>query len=201
MMSIKYRLVVALCGAALTPFPALCQENMADKSDVSVQGFLPVVKDTTSYGVQQTTSESGGVLASYRFFFGTHSGVEASYGYSRTTQTYDLGGGPLGVNSNSDEIFAAYVFRFPRKRWSPFLLAGAGALVFDPRNATGASTQVRAGFLYGGGADFDIHKRLFVRAEYRGIFYNSPTFSVNALNGLDRYTHLAEPSIGFGYRF
>src|SRR5580658_2034675 len=43
MMSIKYKLVVALCGAALTAFPALCQENMADKSDVSVQGFLPVV--------------------------------------------------------------------------------------------------------------------------------------------------------------
>jgi outer membrane immunogenic protein len=201
MMSKQCRLVVALCGSALTPLPALSQENTAAKSDVTVQGFLPVVKDTTSYGVQQTTSESGGELASYRFFFGTHSGVEASYGYSRTTQTYDLGGGPLGVNSNSDEIFGAYVFRFPRKRWSPFLLAGAGALVFDPRNATGASTQVRAGFLYGGGADFDIHRRFFVRAEYRGIFYNSPTFNVNALDGLDRYTHLAEPSVGFGYRF
>src|SRR5215471_19402622 len=35
---------------------------------------------------------------------------------------------------------------------------------------------------------FDIHRRLFVRAEYRGIFYDSPTFNVNALNGLDRFT-------------
>ena len=49
--------------------------------------------------------------------------------------------------------------------------------------------------------DFEIHRRLFVRAEYRGIFYNAPTFNLNTLNGLDRFTHRAEPAIGFGYRF
>ena len=201
MMSFKHKLVVALCGAALTPLPALCQEDVAYKSDVSVEGYLPVVKSTTSYGVEQSSSLSGGVVAGYRFFFGKHSGVEVSYGYSRSTQTYDLGCGPLGFGSNSDEFFAAYVFRFPHKRWSPFLLGGAGALLFDPRTTPGANTQVRAGYLYGGGADFDIHRRLFLRAEYRGIFYDSPTFNVNALNGLDRFTHRAEPAIGFGYRF
>ena len=35
------------------------------------------------------------------------------------------------------------------KRFAPFILAGAGALVFDPKNFTGASTQTQA-FLYGG---------------------------------------------------
>jgi outer membrane immunogenic protein len=201
MMSFKHKLVVAFCGATFTTFPALCQENAIYKSEVNVEAFLPVVKDTNAYGVQQSASVSGGVLADYRYFFGPHSGVEVSYGYSRTTQTYNLGGGPLGVGSNSDEVFAAYVFRFPHKRWSPFLLGGAGALVFDPRLTSGADTQVRAGFLYGGGADFTVHRRLFVRAEYRGIFYNSPTFNLTGLNGLDRFTHLAEPAIGFGYGF
>ena len=201
-MAFKHKLFLALCGAALTPLPALCQENVASKSDVSVEAFLPVVKSTTSYGVEQSTSVNGGVLAGYRYYFGTHSGVEVSYGYSRSTQTYGLGSGPSGLDSNSDEVFAAYVFRFPHKRWSPFLLGGAGALVFDPTATTGgANTQVRAGFLYGGGADFNIHRRVFVRAEYRGIFYNSPTFNLNALNGLDRFTHRAEPAIGFGYKF
>ena len=185
----------------MTPLQALCQENIASKNEVSVEAFLPVVKSTTSYGVQQSTSVNGGVLADYRYFFGKHSGVELSYGYSRSTQTYDLGGGPLGLEGNSNEVFAAYVFRFPRKRWSPSLLGGAGALLFDPSTATGASTQARAGYLYGGGADFNIHRRVFVRAEYRGIFYTSPTFNLNALSGLDRITHLAEPAIGFGYRF
>ena len=201
MMSFKHKLVVALCGAALTTFPALCQENSANRSEVNVEAFLPVVKDTTSYGVQQSTSLNGGVLAGYRLFFGKHSGVEVSYGYSRSTQTYNLASGPLGLDSNSDEVFAAYVFRFPHRRWSPFLLAGAGALLFDPRTTAGADTQVRAGYLYGGGADFNIHRRLFVRAEYRGIFYNSPAFNLNSLNGLDRFTHRAEPAIGFGYKF
>ena len=201
MMSFKHKLLAALCGAALTTLPALCQEPGAYKSEVNVEAFLPIVKDTNAYGVQQSGSVSGGVLAGYRFFFGAHSGVDVSYGYSRSTQTYNLGSGPLGLDSNSDEVFAAYVFRFIHKRWSPFLLAGAGALIFDPRNTTGADTQVRAGYLYGGGADFNVHRRLFLRAEYRGIFYNSPTFNLNGLNGLDRFTHRAEPAIGLAYKF
>ena len=181
--------------------PAFCQEDVAYKSEVSIEASLPIVKDTTAYGVQQSTSVNGGVLAGYRFFFGTHNGVEVTYGYSRNTQTYNSGSGPLGLDSNSDEFFAAYVFRFPHGRWSPFVLAGAGALLFDPGTAAGADTQIRAGYLYGGGADFTVYRRFFVRAEYRGIFYNSPTFNLNTLHGLDRFTHRAEPAIGFGYKF
>jgi opacity protein-like surface antigen len=84
---------------------------------------------------------------------------------------------------------------------TPFALAGAGALVFDPRNFAGANTQTRAAFVYGAGADLNLSHRVFVRAEYRGLVYNSPTYDVPALAGLDRVTHRAEPSIGFGYRF
>jgi outer membrane immunogenic protein len=201
MRSLMHQLVSVLCGAALTTLPAFGQENGVYRSDVTVEAFLPVVANTSSYGVQQSASVSGGVLADYRYFFGTHSGVEVGYGYSRDTQTYGLGGGPLGVNSDSEEFFAAYVFRFPHKRWSPFLLAGVGGVLFDPRTTAGANLQARAGYLYGGGVDFDIHKRFFARAEYRGIFYNTPTFNLNALNGVDRFTHLAEPAMGFGYKF
>jgi outer membrane immunogenic protein len=199
-MSLKHKFVVALCGAALTPLLALCQEPTY-KNEVTVEGFLPIVQSTTASGVQQSTSLNGGVLAGYRFFFGKHSGVEVSYGYSRSTQTYNVSNGPVGLDANSNEVFAAYVYRFPHKRWTPFLQAGAGALLFDPRAATGANLQARAGYLYGGGADFEIHGRLFVRAEYRGIFYDSPTFNLSALNNLDRFTHRAEPAIGFGYKF
>ena len=201
MISLKLKFVVALCGATLIPLPAICQETVTYKSEVSVEGFLPIVKSTTASGVQQSTSLNGGVLADYRFFFGTHSGVEVSYGYSRSTQTYNVSNGPTGLGANSNDIFAAYVYRLPHKRWSPFLLAGAGALLLDPRGAAGTGVQTRAGYLYGGGADFQIHGRLFVRAEYRGIIYDSPTFNLNAFNGLDRYTHRAEPALGFAYKF
>jgi opacity protein-like surface antigen len=201
MKSFKHKLIVSICGAVLAPLPALCQETANYKSDVSVEAFLPVFKSTTSYGVQESSSLSGGVLAGYRYFFGTHSGVEVSYGYSRGTETYGLGGGPFGVYGNSGEFFGAYVLRFPHQRWSPFVLGGVGSLLFSPRLTTGAGTQGRIGYLYGGGADFDLHKRLFVRAEYRGIFFDSPTYNLNTLSGLDRFTHLAEPSIGFGFKF
>ena len=55
--------------------------------------------------------------------------------------------------------------------------------------------------MYGGGGDFNVTGRIFVRAEYRGLVYNSPTFDLAPAVGTDRATHRAEPSIGFGYRF
>jgi opacity protein-like surface antigen len=200
-MLLKHTVVAVLFGSALAPLPAFSQENAADKTEISIQATLPLVKDTNASGVQQSSSINFGLLADYRFFFNQHSGAELSYGYTRNTQTYGLNNGPFGINNNSDEVFAAYVFRFPAKRWTPFVLAGAGALIFDPRSVAGASAQARAGYLYGGGADFTLKHRIFLRTEYRGIFYNSPTFNVDGLNGLDRFTHLAEPSIGVGYKF
>ena len=65
----------------------------------------------------------------------------------------------------------------------------------------GISAQTRAAFVYGAGADFNITHRFFARAQYRGLVYNSPTFDLAPVAGLDRMTHRAEPSIGFGYRF
>ena len=107
MISSRQKFIVALCGAALAPIVALCQETTTYKSGVSVEGFLPIVKSTTASGVQQSTSLNGGVLAGYRLFFGTHSGVEVSFGYSRSKQTYNVTSGPVGLGVNSDEFFAA----------------------------------------------------------------------------------------------
>jgi opacity protein-like surface antigen len=89
----------------------------------------------------------------------------------------------------------------PMRRFTPFVLAGAGGLVFDPKDFTGASSQARAAFVYGGGADINLSQHVYVRAEYRGFVYNSPTYDLSSLAGSDRITHRAEPSLGFGYRF
>ncbi len=200
-MLLKHTVVTVVFASALAPLPLFSQENAAYKTEIGIQATLPLVKDTNASGIQESSSITFGLLADYRFFFNKHSGAELSYGYTRSTHTYGLSVGPLGINNNTDEVSAAYVFRFPVKRWKPFVLAGAGALIFDPRSVVGASTQARAGYLYGAGVDFTLKQRIFLRTEYRGVFYNSPTFNVGALNGLDRFTHLAEPSIGFGYRF
>jgi outer membrane immunogenic protein len=201
-MSTKKFMLTLLMGATATSIPAFSQdENPVYKNEASVQAFGSFVKSTNTNGVNQDATNSGGVLASYRYFFSQRQGVEANYGYALNTQTYGLATGPLGVKTNSHEISADYILRFPQKRWSPFVLAGVGALVFDPQNFSGASSQGRAAFVYGGGADFNLTKRVYMRAEYRGFVYDSPTYDFAGLNGLDRVTHRAEPSIGFGYRF
>ena len=190
---------VVVMGGALAALPAFSQE--VGRSEATVQAFGSFVKSTTSNGVDQGATNSGGVLASYRFFFSGNHGVELNYGYSLNTQTYGLASGPIGVKSNQHEVTAAYVYRHPLAHFTPFVEAGVGALVFDPTDAPGASTQARAAFVYGGGADFNVTKRVFLRAEYRGLIYNSPTFDLAPALGADRVTHRAEPSIGFGYRF
>ncbi len=193
------RLAVILVGGLLAALPAASQEG--GKSEVSVQAFGSFVTSNTDNGIRQNTSNSGGVLASYRLFFTENNGVEVNYGYSRNTQSYSSAIGATGVNSNQHEVTAAYVYRHHFHAFTPFAEAGLGSLIFDPSSFSGASTQARLAFVYGAGADFNLTKRLFVRAEYRGLVYNSPTFDVASAVGADRVTHRAEPSVGFGYRF
>jgi outer membrane immunogenic protein len=189
-------------GIASLALPAFAQTENPGKQDVAVQAFGSFVTGTTQDGVHNSATNSGGVLASYRYFFSRHHGVEANYGYALNTQRYSTGGGLIdGVGTYSHEVSGAYVFRMPFPRVTPFALAGAGALIFDPNNFTGASTQTRAAFVYGAGADLNLSSHIFMRAEYRGFVYNSPTYDLPALAGLGRAAHRAEPSIGFGYRF
>src|SRR6266478_7792459 len=194
----KNQLTAFAIATVLTSLTALAQEDYTRfKSEASVQALGSFVKQTTQNGVDQSATNSAGVLATYRYYFSRHHGVEANYSWTSNTQTYT---GFRG-DTNSHEISAAYVFRMPMKHWSPFVLAGAGALIFDPQNLAGANTQTRAAFVYGAGADVNLTNHLFLRGEYRGFVYSSPTYDLAGLNGLDRVTHRAEPSIGFGWRF
>ena len=198
-MTNNNRLAVLLLGGVLAVLPGAAQET--DRSEVSVQAFGSFVKTTTSNGVRQSASDSGGVLANYRFFFTNNQGVEVNYGYSRNSQLYSSPEGAWGGDSNQHEVTAAYVYRRRMHGFTPFAEAGVGAIVFDPVNSFAASSQARAAFVYGAGADFSLSSHLFLRAEYRGFVYNSPTFGLSAGEGDDRVTHRAEPSVGFGYRF
>lgn len=197
----KRMVVTLIAGVASLAGPAFSQSEELGRNEVSVQAFGTFLKSTTDNGVQNSATNSRGVLGSYRYFFGVHNGVEVNYGYALGTQNFLSSGGALGVKNYSHEVSAAYVFRLPLKRFMPFLTAGAGALVFDPKDVQGADSQTRPAFVYGGGADFNISHHVFLRAEYRGFVYNSPTYNLIGLDGTDRITHRAEPSIGFGYRF
>jgi outer membrane immunogenic protein len=197
----KSLLTMLMASVALIALPVYAQSEEGGRQDVAVQAFGSFVATTTQNGIDNSASNSGGVLASYRFFFSKHHSVEANYGYALNTQSSSSATGSIGVKSYSHEVSGAYVFRLPLRRLTPFALAGVGALIFDPSDFSGASTQTRAAFVYGAGADIDLSDHIFMRAEYRGFVYNSPTYDLPALAGLDRVSHRAEPSIGFGYRF
>lgn len=192
------RLGALTVATLLMSLAAFAQEDYTRfKSEASVQALGSFTTQTTQNGIQHGATDSSGVLATYRRYFDRHNGVEVNYAWTSNTENYNA----FGIANNSHEFSAAYVFRMPMKHWSPFVLAGAGAFVFDPTNVAGANTQTRAALLYGGGADFNLTSHLFVRAEYRGLVYNSPTYDLAGLNGFDRVTHRAEPSVGFGWRF
>jgi opacity protein-like surface antigen len=177
--------------------PAYAQEF---KQDAAVQITGNYTKETEENGVRANASDSAGFLGTYRYFFGTHHGVEGNYGYTRNTQRAFLGGLQAGTKVNTHEVSAAYVLRFPTGRVTPFALAGVGALVFDQPNSS-VEQVTKASFVYGGGADFHISNRAFIRAQYRGQVFNSPNLGPAIVLASERLTHVAQPSVGFGFRF
>jgi opacity protein-like surface antigen len=195
----KINVLTLFAASAIMGLPAYSQEF--NRSEVTVQGMGSFVKDTTQSGVRQSTTNSGGFLAGYRYYFTKNLGAEVNYGYTLNTQNYRMAAGTTGIKSYSHETMGALVYRVPFKKFDVFALAGAGAIVFNPKDVVGVDYQARAAFVYGGGADYNITKRLFLRAEYRGLVYNSPTYNVAALSNMDRTTHRAEPSVGVGFRF
>lgn len=75
----KNGFVSLLLASAVCAGTACAQEIY--KSEVSVQYFGAFTSGTWYGGVQQTATDSGGVLANYRFFFNPFNGVEFNYGW------------------------------------------------------------------------------------------------------------------------
>jgi opacity protein-like surface antigen len=196
--------VFALIALAITlTFHANGQEA---HSSVSVQGTGSFTKDSTGNNTLQRATDTGGVLAGYRYHLNRWLAAEAVYGYDRNSQKFFAPAGLSRVQANVHQATGGFVLSLPAKaqwRLSPYLLAEGGALVFDPtsnNSLAGAQRQAVGTFVYGGGADFPMAHHLSLRAEYRGLVYNTPDFGIRALN-TDRFTHTAQPSAGLVYRF
>jgi len=187
-----------IVGGLVAIAPALAQEETLYRSEVSVQALGSFTERTVDNGIAQNATNSGGVLANYRFLFNKYNGIEVNYGYTLNTQEYSWKTFKGGVNAYSNEATAAYVLQHPVGRVTPFLEAGVGALVFDPNHTPLAGVQARTTFVYGAGADINFSEHFFLRGEYRGLVYDSPGFGLPGID--DRVTHRAEPSLGFGFR-
>ena len=181
------------------------EEKPAQPSQISIQGTSLITKDSKDQIPSNDVTKSGGLLVGYSYQFSRWFGAEANYGYTRNTQNFITLGGPSSVQADFHEVTGALVAHIPvnARGVRPYVLGGGGALVFDPTEkfiVSGVDRQTRGAFLYGGGANFDLTKNFGVRAEYRGLVYKVPDFGLNNLN-LDKFTHLAQPSLGFFVRF
>jgi opacity protein-like surface antigen len=183
---------------------ATAQEN---RSEISVQGTGFFTQDSNGQGISRTTTETGGFLVGYRYHFNHWLSGEANYGYDRDTQRYFSTGGGSRVQSDVHTATAAAVVNLPFRiaRLNPYVLGGGGSLVFHPTGnaggfVSGADTQAKGAFLYGGGVNHALTRHLSLLAEYRGYVYKDVDFGVRALN-TDNWTHTAQPSAGLAFRF
>lgn len=212
---LRNRIIGAGFAGALALFApgAMAQDEEAGRHEVIVQGTGFFTKDSQGNGISQHSTDTGGILTSYRFHFNRWLAADATYGYARNTLQNFTSAGPFNVQSNIHQATGALVVTFPYRigRVKPYALAGAGALVFDPTGnaggfVPGAERQAKAAFVYGGGADISIVRRrshtpaVSFLLEYRGLVYKRPDFGISALNS-DATAHTAQPSAGLAFRF
>jgi|SRR5208282_630087 len=176
------------------------------RNEVTVQGSGFFQKQTTAGGITNEATNSGGVLAGYRFNLKNWFAVEGDYDYFRNHQTFSWSSGTTSIPMNVHAATGVAIVKLPSfkvpavKIVSPFVLAGGGAMFFDPRGGSVSNEQTRGAFVYGGGFDVPMSKHFLLRAQYRGFVYKTPDFEMTSLK-VDKYTHSAVPSAGLVFTF
>ena len=201
-------LISRLLGAVLLlASSASAREDGFMRHEVAVQGTGFFTKDSPQNGTLQHSTNTGGFLLNYRFHINGWLAAEASYGYDRNTQENFTPSGNFGIQANVHQATGALVADIPVTfaRMRPYVLAGAGALVFDPTGKTeglvsGAQMQARPAFVYGGGVDYRLVRHVALRLEYRGFVYDRPDFGIATLSS-NVITHTAQPSAGLVFHF
>lgn len=155
-------------------------------------------------------TNSGVVLGTFRYRFNKTHGIELNVGHTNDSQVYLVPqNNRYRVQGTVTEYSSAYVFSpFQTAKLEPFLLAGAGALRFNPgttyingfQSAFGARLQTSLAFLYGGGVNYRFWRFAALRLQYRGLIYKEPNFHLQQFFSGSK-GHMAEPSIGIVVEF
>ena len=182
----------------LLGFAAWAQE-VRHEFTVQGSGFFP--NEFTANGITSQPTYSGGVMAGYRFNLNRWLAVEGDYDYFRNSQKFLSTSGTAYLGTNVHAVTGNGVVRLPTlQKIRPFVLAGGGAMIFDPHDSVGIDRQTRGAFVYGGGGDYPVVRHVAIRAQYRGFIYKVPDFGINQLK-LHKYTHAAVPSAGLVVTF
>ncbi len=191
-MMIAIALLLALCGSTFA------QEK---RHEITVQGSGFFTKETTDLGVTSKPTYSGGILAGYRFNLNRWFGFEGDYDYFSNSQKYSASTGSSLLKTNVNAVTGTAVIKLPASMiLKPYVLAGGGAIMFNPRDTNLVDTQARGTFVYGGGVDVPLTQHIAIRGQYRGFVYKAPDFDFPNLR-TDKITHSAVPSAGLVFTF
>src|SRR5260370_40593230 len=148
------------------------------RNEVTVQGSGFFQKQTTAGGITNEPTNSGGGMAGYRFNLKNWLAVEGDYDYFRNSQTFLASSGATSIPMNVHAATGSAIVRLPSfkmpafkavnsvKIVAPFVLAGGGAMFFDPRGGAVTSEQTRGTFVYGGGGGVAMAEHFLLRGPY-----------------------------------
>jgi outer membrane immunogenic protein len=208
-----FLLLAAICLITVT---AVAQDT---RSEASIQGTANFTSSTNDLFSSTPATSSGGFLAGYRYHLLPWFAVEGDYAYTRNTQNFfDPTHLTSGLQTNVHELTGALVLtRGNSHRVRPYGLLGGGAIIFRPTSAPASAvlgvvnnlgfgdSGTKPAFLYGAGLDMGLTSSLALRAEYRGLLFDAPGFSIPGVSvlGLSTpgITHMAQPSVGLVWRF
>ena len=196
----KMMLLGALILSAASGFG---QESRQDASVSLLGTFAPEVHGNA---IQQDTKYTyDGFLGSYRYMLTPRSALEVNYSFAQGYQYYTTSFLTGRVHQRQQEISAAYVYSLNFRRFSPFLEAGPGALIFTPITDYGSTSfdtkqTLGIGGLFGGGLAYELSPSFDVRVEYRGFVTKAPSFGLSSF-ATNRYEVISMPAIGVAYHF
>ena len=188
---------------------AMAASAQETRQEVSIQGAGFFTRGTSGNGTVYNATQTGGFLGTYRYHLTHWISAEAAYGYDTNTEKYlYLSSSSFRIQSGIHQFTGSLVVNLPsspKSRLNPYVLAGGGALLFEPasnqfNSLSGAQSQKEGTFVYGAGLNYAIHKGISLRAEYRSLVYKTPDFGFGALT-TNAVTHTAVPSIGLSFRF
>jgi opacity protein-like surface antigen len=205
----KTRSIRSVCSILMLVLPA---SLAAAQTSFAGSAYGAFSGTTTSTFVQQTPSNSAGVLFELRHIANPVLGFEATYSYNRDDQTYTLRNiptcglpcslPPSFVPVNAHEITADWIPSLHIGKLRPFGVIGAGVLFAVPgTSASGTHSSTQPVYVYGAGVDWGLLPHLGLRFQYRGNFYSAPSVLTTGFSSTGAFTHTAEPMIGAYFNF
>jgi len=179
--------------------------------DLSIGAAGVFSKSSTSSTGSLTLDPTNSVaeFGSVRWHFNRKHGIELNIGHASDSQFFTLPPNDFRIRTDIYEYSGDYVFSPIRtRRFSPFLLAGAGALRFNPGSTYidgslslfPVKNQTAIALLYGAGTDYHLWRIFSARLQYRGLIYKNPDFGQPNL-ATHAKGHLAEPAVGIVVKF